>query len=70
MVRATKTIKFRVHEGMYNFLKEICKQNGIEMSELLRSIIQYFFIAYTLGELKKPLSQLRKEFNEWLKTKA
>lgn len=65
----SKIIKFRVHESLYSFLKEICNTNRMEMSELLRSIVQYFFIAYTLGEIKKTLPELRKEFNEWLKTK-
>ena len=66
MKTATKIIKFRVNEGMHKFLKDLCKDSGIEMSELLRNIVSYFFMSYTLGDWKKPLPELRKEFMGYL----
>jgi hypothetical protein len=38
------------------------------MSEMIRKIIDYFFIGHLMGEFKKSLPELRKEFIEKLKS--
>jgi hypothetical protein len=68
----TKVIATRVGEPMYNFLGQIVKEmnqtnnSNLTRGDLLRLIIEYFFMAYSLGDFKKPLPELRKEFKDWL----
>jgi hypothetical protein len=70
----TRTISTRVREPLYEFLvgitKELSKATGsrITLGDLLRNIIEYFFLAYTLGSWTKPLPELRKEFRDFLNT--
>ncbi|MFQ6055179.1 MAG: hypothetical protein ACE5KE_00300 [Methanosarcinales archaeon] len=58
----SKRIIIRVNEPMYNFLKDIAKEGNMTMSEMLRAVIEYFYVGYLLGEWKKPLKELRKDF--------
>jgi cell shape-determining protein MreC len=69
----TKVLRIRVTLPLYNFLNDLSKElkefdKNYTLSELVRNVLEYFFISYSLGELKKPLPQLRKEFNKWLKS--
>jgi len=57
-----KTIHIRLEEPLYNFIKKYAIYNRMNVSELVRSMIIYFFMAYTLGEIKTPLSELKKIF--------
>jgi len=69
----TKVIGVRLSIGKYRLLQDILNEinrgrmeHKITMSELIKNIIDYFFMAYTLGEFRKTLPELRKEFIEFL----
>jgi len=73
----TRVLRIRVDEGTYQFLKnitrEINKINGDQnftISSLIRNIINYFFLAYSLNEIKTPLRDLIKKFREQTRRKA
>ncbi|RLG44788.1 MAG: hypothetical protein DRN81_03630 [Thermoproteota archaeon] len=57
-------IKFYVPSKLKEFLKGFAKENGMEMSELIRHALIYFHMAYLLGELKTPYDKLKKRFLE------
>jgi len=57
-------IKFYVPEKLKLFLKEFARENGMEMSELIRNSLIYFHMAYLLGKLTEPMPVLKKEFME------
>lgn len=70
-MQKTKIIRLRVDEDTYNFLKfvtrEINKVNSSQsftISSLIRNIINYFFLAYSLNEIKTPLKDLIKKFQK------
>lgn len=72
----TVIIKFRCPKRIAKFLEnltvEVRKHTGYNpreftISHLLRMITEYFFMAYTLGQWKKPLPELRKEFMSFLR---
>jgi len=65
---ASRTIHFRVNEPMYMFLRDICETNGgIEMAELMRGIIQYFFMQFAMQHWRQPLPQIKEEFRDYLR---
>lgn len=63
-------IRFRTTKARERFLKLLVKEMNINrnsdekitLSDLVDSIIQYFMMSYTLGEFRKPLPEIRKEF--------
>jgi hypothetical protein len=65
---SSRIIKFRVNEPMYMFLQDICQTNsGMEMSELMRGILQYFFMQFAMQRWREPLPKLRGEFRNYLR---
>lgn len=38
----------------------------METSEMLRSIVSYFMMSYTLGQWKMPMQDVRKEFLKYM----
>jgi hypothetical protein len=70
MKQKTKVLRIRVTESMYDFLQDISSSNNVPMSEMIRKIIDYFFIGHLMGEFKKSLPELRKEFMEKWKPKS
>lgn len=53
---------------MNDLVKEMRKVNpSWNMSELLRMIIQYFFMAHMMGEIKKPFLDVKNDFMDFLK---
>lgn len=68
----SKVLRIRVSDQMYKFLSNTVKEMNkfgnpqLTLSDLIRSIMEYFLISYTIGEWNKPLSQLRKEFKSYL----
>lgn len=53
---------------MYLFLQDICQTNGgMEMSELMRGILQYFFMQFAMQRWREPLPQLRSEFKDYIR---
>ena len=59
-----KTISIRVNKEMYSFLQQLSIRSKLTISEIVRSILNYFFFAYALGKLKVPMAELMKEFYE------
>jgi len=55
-------IKFYAPPKLKQFLKEFARDNGMEMSELIRHALIYFHMAYLLGELKVPYNELKNRF--------
>lgn len=56
---------------MYDYMNDLVKEMRMinpswNMSELLRMIIQYFFMAHMMGELKKPFIEIKKDFMQYL----
>lgn len=73
------SVRFRTTLPRKKFLEDLVKEinkrrvnqnEKITLSDLLDSMVQYFLIAYTLGEFKKPLTQLRAEFDSFLRDSA
>lgn len=68
----SRVISVRINENLYNFLRDVSKEMSstkqLTINDLLKSIIEYFFLAYSLGDFKKPLPQLRSEFRKFLKS--
>jgi len=62
-------IRFYMKNQQKEFLKQLCKDSGMDMSEMMRSIISYFFMAYTLGQWNMPMQQLRKDFVKFIESK-
>lgn len=58
----TKKIIFRVDEVLYSFIHDIANENNITTSEMLRKILEYFFVGYLIGEFKRPLKELKNKF--------
>jgi hypothetical protein len=48
----TKRITFRIEDRLYHFLNEFSVENKMDISQLCRNVITYFFMGYLLGELK------------------
>jgi hypothetical protein len=59
-----KKVIFRVNEKLYTFISDFSRSNGLEISELMRNIVTYFFMSWIMGDIKKPYNQLREEFIE------
>jgi len=75
MQRKSKIISVRVNPALYEFLKRITDErnkgitdfnNRYTIGDTVRHIIQHFSMSYILGEYKKPLSELRREFISFL----
>jgi len=73
----SKVLRIRVDEGTYQFLKNITKEinkvnnsQNFTISSLIRNIINYFFLAYSLNEIKTPLRDLIKKFRERTRRKG
>jgi len=72
----SKVLRIRVDEGTYQFLKNITKEinkvnrQNFTISSLIRNIINYFFLAYSLNEIKTPLRDLIKKFREQTRRKG
>ena len=72
----SKVLRIRVDEGTYQFLKNITKEinkvnrQNFTISSLIRNIINYFFLAYSLNEIKTPLKDLIKRFREQTRRKG
>lgn len=62
--------RFYLKKQQHDFLKQLCRDSGMDMSEMLRSIISYFFMAYTLGQWNMPMQQLRKDFMKFMDSKG
>jgi len=67
----TKVIAIRIPEPMYQWIIDLSrdmssKNHRVTPSNLVRLMIEYFLMAYSLGEFKKPLTQVRKEFLDFL----
>jgi len=58
----TKKIIFRVDEVLYGFIHDIANKNNTTTSEMIRKILEYFFIGYMIGEFKRPLKELKNKF--------
>jgi len=63
-VAKSKIIVVRLDESLHNFIKRYARYNNMTSSELIRNMIVYFFMAYTLGEIKTPQEELAKKFLE------
>ena len=68
----TRVISVRLPEPIYELIIQLSMQMSSDYkttpSNLVRMMIEYFLMAYSLGELKKPLVEVRKEFVEYLKS--
>ena len=61
--RKSKLIAIRVDESMYKFLREISDRTGVRnVSEIVRKVLEYFFLSYSLDRIKEPITKLREEF--------
>jgi len=59
----TKAITFKVEEPLFDFLGKFAKDSGLlNRSELIRKIIDYFYMGCLLGEFKKPYDNMQKDF--------
>jgi hypothetical protein len=59
-------VKFWMKKQNHDFLVQLCQESGMEMSEMLRSIISYFFMTYTLGRLNMSMENVRKDFLKYM----
>jgi len=59
-------VNFYLKKQMHDFLRQLCKDSGMDMSEMMRSVISYFFMAYTLGQWNMPMQELRDEFVKFI----
>ena len=58
-----KSITFRVDKDLFDFLGTFTKKNGFKYkSHLIRKILEYFYMAYSVGDIKKPYDKLEKQF--------
>lgn len=68
----TRVISVRLPEPIYNLITQLSMQMSSDYktspSNLVRMMIEYFLMSYTLGEYKKPMVQIRKEFITYLKS--
>jgi len=64
IMRRDKVITIRVNGEMYAFLSLLAQKSKTTISEIVRSIVMYFFFAYSLNKLKVPMSELTREFYE------
>lgn len=70
-MKKTRFIGIRIEEQLYKFMNSVVIElkkydSNFSMSDLVRNIIYYFFMAYTLGEWNKTLPELRKEFKDFI----
>lgn len=49
--KKTKFIGFRVEERLYKFLNEFSIENRMDISDMCRNVITFFFMSYLLGEI-------------------
>lgn len=59
-------VRFYMKKSMHDFLKQLCRDSNTDMSEMLRSVVSYFFMAYTLGQWNMPMKELRKDFLKFM----
>jgi len=61
----TKILRIRVSQKMYDFLQMVSKTTGLDnISELVRAVLEYFYIGYMMGEWKKVLKKFPKSKNK------
>jgi predicted GNAT superfamily acetyltransferase len=65
--KKTKFIGFRVPDRLYSFLNEFSVENRMDISDLCRNVITYFFMGYLMGEFK--MSGLKERFLKKYKEK-
>ena len=71
----TRVVSVRINESLYRLLRQVANElnkmsgnpTAFGVGDVIRLMVQYCGIMYCLGEWKKPLSQARKEFLEFLK---
>jgi len=70
MKTKTKTVKIKLSEGEYNFIREFAESmrkenpkhaNSISISGLIRFAVFHFYMAYLLGKIGD-LKELKSEF--------
>jgi len=66
----TIVVGVRLPETEYQFLRDIAnemsKEYEVTVSQLAKMMIDYFIMAFSLGELKTPLKTLRRRFADLL----
>jgi len=63
----TEKIIFRVKPEMKQFVKEFANQMNMDISDLMRMILNYFFMSYFTGEFN--FQRMRERFNEMFSNK-
>lgn len=62
----TIVVGVRLPEAEYYFLKAIAddmsKYYEVSVSQLAKMMIDYFLMAFSIGELKKPMKEVRERF--------
>lgn len=60
----TKRISFRCDEHTYDFLKTISDSGHGDLSDVVRRIIQFFWLGYQLGQFDETFDNMKKTFLE------
>ena len=63
-----KTVTFRVNMELYNFIKEFSKDNRVNVSDMVRNILVYFYMGYLIGDFKQSMPELRDKFLTYVDT--
>lgn len=63
MKEKNKTITLRVEQNLYDFLKEFAFQHNQTVSEMIRTILKYFYMRLLIGDFTdKDYKSVKKEF--------
>lgn len=61
MTEKMRHIGFRCNEGLHDFLLKTSRSNGILISDLVRMMLQSYYIMWLFGKME-PYPKLRKKF--------
>lgn len=64
MTEKVKKISFRCNEGLYSFLYETSRKNKLVISDLIRIMLQSYYIMWIFGEVES-YPKLKKKFLEF-----
>lgn len=55
------TISFRIDKITRDFVDDFAQQHGLQRSDMIRRILEYFYTAYLMGEFRTPIKVLKEQ---------
>ena len=63
----SRRIVFRVSPQLHDFLVEFAEMKDLKMSDMIRNIINYWYMAYYTGDLNIEYDNLKEKFTFMVK---